>query len=101
MAKKLKTVQHHVYNFYGNYGVVYNYSSCMYEIDNARSTYIMPFKEFVDLKTNLDKYGTVQAWYFALTPESKKDVVRVIKPPLPKAPNKRRRKKQTCCSFTI
>ena len=100
MAKKLKTVQHHIYPTYG-WDVKYNYSTCMYEFVNARSTYKMPFKEFVDLKTNLDKYRTVQAWYYALDPESKKDVVRVIKPALPKVPTRRRRKKQTFCSFTI
>ena len=81
MSKKLLiNVQHHIYPSPERFKAKYNYSSSMYETIQAGSIYKMPFKEFIDLKTNLDKYRSAQAWYHALDPENKKNVERIIIP---------------------
>jgi len=90
---KLINVQYHIYPT-ADMEIKYNHSTCLYEIENARSTYKMPFKQFIDFRTNANKYISIQAWYYALDPESKKDVERIIKEAPKKNTNKRRRKKQ-------
>ena len=72
----------------------------MYEISSAGSTYIMNLRRWVDLKTNLNKYNNVQSWYYALDPETKKDVERIIHPAPQKDPKKRKMKPPQCC-FSI
>ena len=79
MTQKIAMAQRQIYDFKVNFEMGYCSTTGLHEFEAGWYVYKMPTKLVNDLKTNIEQYGSIYAWYKRLDPESKKGIERSYK----------------------